>query len=109
MANFTCPSCNKDSILLKDKYAMGYWMTRRCSECSAIICSNAILLGVLTFAYLWTILMFGGLTFFDRDPGISWIENILSDAWHYILYMVAIWVVLDIVNIKYIPLMVIRR
>jgi len=96
MANFTCPSCNKDSIPLKDKYAMGYWMTRRCIECNSLIANNAIILGVLTFAYLWNLLFFAGLAQFN-------------ESWHYFGYMLVIWVVLDLINIKYVPLMVIRR
>ena len=96
MANFTCPSCNKDSIPLKDKYAMGYWMTRRCVECNSLIANHAILLGVLTFAYLWNLLFFIGLAQFNQ-------------SWHYFGYMLVIWVVLDLINIKYVPLMVVRR
>ncbi len=109
MANFTCPSCNQESIPLKDKYAMGYWMMRRCGACNSLIASNAIILGILTFAYLWNVLMFGALTFFDRNPDISWGDNIMQGAWYYILIMIVIWAILDFINVKYVPLMVVHH
>ncbi len=109
MANFTCPSCDHESFSLKDKYTMGYWMIRKCSHCQSIVAANPIILGVLTFAYLWNVLMFGALTFFDRDLDVNWWDNIVNGAWHYILIMIILWAILDFINIKYVPLMIVRH
>jgi len=95
MTKFTCPACENESIPLKHKYAMGYWMTRRCGECDSLIANHAIILGVLSFAYLWNLLFFVGLAQF-------------GESLHYLGYMAVIWIILDIINVKYVPLMVIR-
>lgn len=95
MTNYTCPSCGKNSITRRQKYAMGYWMTRRCGACNALLCATPLLLGVLTFAYLWDLLFFIGMSQFNHSL-------------HYFVYMIVIWFILDLINLKYVPLSVMR-
>lgn len=95
MPKFKCPRCHTQSIPFKDKYLSGRWMVIYCSHCKAKLCAYPILLGVLYVFYVWDILWFIGLFDFTR--------NYLD-----FVYMVLGWLVLDAINLYFIPLAVMK-
>jgi hypothetical protein len=88
---FKCPRCGKMSIPIKDKYKAGFWAVISCKNCEARLCIFPWLLAVLFVAYVWDVVWFYGMYHFTG---------------HYIhfLYMIVVWLMLDAVNIYFMPL-----
>ena len=93
---FKCPRCRNDSISVMNKYKAGLWLTITCPRCETRLCAYPWLLMGLHLVYLWNILWFIGLFLAEGNPV-------------YLLYMVAGLVLLEIANVKFIPLAAMRR
>lgn len=91
MASFKCPSCKEETLSLFDKYRLGWWMTTSCSHCGARIAAFPWTLMVLFFFYVWNVVWWAGMVNFN-------------DSFHYLIYMAVIWVLIDLVNIYFMPL-----
>lgn len=64
-----------------------------CINCSGRVCGQPIVLAVLSFLYVWDLMLFGYLAYLDS-------------LW-YLLVMVVVWLVLDYFSF-YIPLAALR-
>ena len=90
MTGSTCPHCKKSTISLKKRYLATKWCSIYCDACSGRICTHPIVLAVLSFLYVWDVLLFGTLFFQTHD-------------WVYIAALTVIWLILDYFSM-YIPL-----
>jgi len=88
---FKCPHCGKDTISLAQKYRLGYWLTHICSNCSGRSSANPYLLAVLSLAYMWDVLWFTTMYLYTHKP-------------MHLLYMVIGWLIIDAINIQFMPL-----
>lgn len=93
---YICPSCEKDTISWKTKYLVGFWFTTHCLNCNAKLTAMPIPLALFQILYVWNVGWFSGIYWFTREP-INFV------------YMTILWIILDILNVKYIPLSVMRR
>lgn len=91
MIAFNCPKCNQPSFSWQAKYAMAYWIWRVCSQCNAKVCANPIILSLFHMLYFWVLAFFIYLAFYQKQflP---------------VLYLVVIWIIIDILNIWLLPL-----
>jgi hypothetical protein len=96
MPMYMCPRCKTMSIPLKDKYMAGMWANIYCSHCKAKLCATPLLLAAFYILYLWDVGWFSGLFYYTRD----WIEFV---------YMAIIWVILDYINVTYLPMSIMKR
>lgn len=96
MPAFKCPSCREETISLKQKYLLGWWMTTTCSHCGARVAAFPWTLTLLFFAYVWNVIWWFGLYHFNGGL-------------HYFLYMALFWVLLDVTNVFFMPLASLRR
>jgi len=71
-------------------------MTANCEQCEARVAAFPWVLMLVSFAHVWNIIWWGGLVMFD-------------DSLHYLLYMVAGWIALELVNLYFIPLATLRK
>ena len=98
---FECPRCGEKTISVKEKYLLGYWMSRSCPSCNARIGASPIPLALLYCVYtwnaLWFITMYVYSTIMDKPDPI------------YLLYMVIGWILLDVTNLFVIPLGTMKR
>jgi len=95
MKRFTCPKCKREGISLKDKYRASIWQVIYCDSCGARLCAQPFLLAFAYFIYTWTILSFIAIAFF-------------KESFMPILYMIIVWLTLDIINVMSMPLSVLR-
>lgn len=95
MRQFTCPSCKKESIPLVDKYRAGMWRVIHCPDCGARLCAQPWLMMLGSMIYLWVAAWFGFWAWLDH--------SILP-----LLYLVPAWLLLDYLNINYMPLAPLR-
>ncbi|MFC1751169.1 hypothetical protein ACFL2V_20485 [Pseudomonadota bacterium] len=91
MASFKCPSCNESTLSLIDKYRLGWWMTTHCNNCGVRIAAFPWTLMLIFFFYVWNVVWWAGLVNFNH-------------SYHYLIYMVVCWVVIDLANIYLMPL-----
>lgn len=96
MKNSTCPCCKKDTISTKDKYFAGIWRVIHCCDCNSRLCANPILMAVAYAVYFWAFAWFGYLAFYHKDPS-------------QLLYLIPIWFFLDFLNIKLMPLSIMKK
>lgn len=94
MTASTCPHCKNSTISLKKRYLATKWCNIYCDACSGRICTQPIVLAVLSFLYVWDVLLFGTL----------FIE---THSWIYIGVLMVIWLILDYFSM-YIPLVSMR-
>ncbi|MFQ5469852.1 MAG: hypothetical protein ACE5EH_06025 [Gammaproteobacteria bacterium] len=95
MNRFQCPRCETNSIPPKDKYKAGHWRIIFCRNCKAKLCAQPLLLAFGYIFYTWDVVFFGYLAYYER--------NLVP-----IIYMIAIWFALDFINIKLMPLSIMR-
>jgi hypothetical protein len=96
MARYACPHCEKETISSRDKYLMGLWLTRTCPHCGTRLCANPYLMFVIYFFYLWNLFWW---------PVVAYLNgNSL-----YVVPMVLIWAMLDFINVRYMPLLCLKR
>lgn len=95
MTMYKCPRCRTMSIPFKDKYRTSVWGTIHCPHCKARLCAYPLLLGALYVLYTWDIMWFAGLYYFTRN---------LMDF----VYMILGWLVLDSLNVSFMPLAVMK-
>lgn len=93
---FKCPSCRAETISLKDKYRLGWWLTTTCSQCGARVAAFPWTLMLVSFTYVWNVIWWFGLYHFNGGL-------------HYFIYMAICWVLLDLANIYLMPLASLRR
>lgn len=96
MFRFACPRCQEDTISFRDKYLAGVWRVIACPQCDARLTAYPILLLMIHMAYVWNILWFFGLYYFERD-------------FIYFAYMAIGWIILDFLNVQIIPLAVLKN
>lgn len=96
MPVFKCPSCHEETISLKDKLRLGWWMTTTCRHCGARVAAFPWTLMVLFFFHVWNVIWWFGLYHFKG--GLD-----------YFLYMAIGWLLLDLFNIYFMPLASLRR
>jgi hypothetical protein len=95
MRRFICPRCKRDSISLKDKYLAGIWMTISCRECGARLCGHPWAMALGYIPYVWALAWFA-----------MW--ALLDGSWLPILYLIPVWLLLDALNILFMPLASLR-
>lgn len=95
MRLYPCPNCEKEAIPLADKYRAGMWRVIVCPSCSARLCAQPWLLMLASMIYVWAAAWFGFW---------AWFEHSLLP----LLYLVPVWLLLDFLNIRYMPLSVLR-
>lgn len=96
MFRFACPRCQEDTISFRDKYLAGVWRVISCPQCAARLTAYPILLLMIHMAYVWNILWFFGLYYFERD-------------FIYFAYMAMGWIILDFLNVQLIPLALLKN
>lgn len=96
MARFNCPHCKEPTLSWLDKYQLGLWMTKTCRNCGARISAVPLVLMAMHFIYAWNVLWWGALVHFN-------------DSYHYVIYMAVCWVILDALNVAYMPLASLRQ
>jgi len=69
MLKTECPSCNKETITLKQKLLANKWVDIYCSECGARFCAQPIALALMSFILTWNIIYFGYLTY--KEPSVT--------------------------------------
>lgn len=95
MTKFTCPHCKKPTITLGQKYLSGKWIDVYCTECRGRSCTHPILLAILSFFYVWDVMLFGYVA-------------VLKHSWFYLGVLVTGWIILDLFNLS-IPLAALRK
>ena len=95
MKSYRCPSCNRDTISTKDKYFAGIWRVIYCPSCGARLCAQPWLLALGWAIYVWAFMWFGALAFFNHSLAP-------------LVYLVPVWLFLDFLNIRFMPLAVMR-
>ena len=93
MASLSCPHCREKTFTWWDKYKTGKWALLHCSHCGGRVCAQPIVLSVLSFLYVWDVMLFGYLSYLDSP-------------W-YLLVMVVGWLILDYFSL-YVPLTALR-
>lgn len=88
---FKCPHCRAQSVSLKDKYKLGWWMTVSCPNCGGRIAAFPWTLLIMTMLYVWNLMWWVGLINFNH-------------SYHYLIYLAICWVLLDLINIFFMPL-----
>ena len=88
---FKCPHCREETISLKDKYRLGWWMTTICSKCGSRIAAFPWTLLMLNMVYVWNVLWWVGMINFNH-------------SYHYLIYLVICWILLDLINVYFMPL-----
>lgn len=95
---FTCPRCQKDTISWKQKYLTNLWRTINCPQCGTRLTALPLVLLIMHMLYVWNVLWFVALYMFGtptHDP-----------MWF--VYMVVVWVVLDVATLNLVPLAAMR-
>lgn len=95
MKNFTCPKCEQDTISVKAKYLTGHWFNVYCPACGARLCAEPIITAVVYMLYFWTVAWF-----------VVW--AMAEDDWTLALYMIPVWLIIDITSLLYLPLRTLR-
>lgn len=95
MSRFRCPRCGESGISFKDKYLAGIWMTVLCTNCGARLCAQPLVMAAGYVLYFWVLAWF-----------VTW--ALLDWSWLPILYMIPVWLVLDLLNIRFMPLAALR-
>lgn len=95
MPMYQCPRCQTKSIPFKDKYKAGIWGEIYCSNCKAKLCAYPWLLAGIWVLYAWDVAWFSGIFYYTRE-----LMNFV--------YMILIWLVIDALNVTYMPLAVMR-
>lgn len=93
---FPCPHCEQSSISLINKYLLGAWLTRSCPSCNARLSGNPVYLLIIDMLYVWNVCWFSVLYFFDGDL-------------YNFLYMAIAWLILDVMNIVFVALSVLKE
>jgi hypothetical protein len=95
---FTCPNCRENSISIKNKYLAGWWKPITCPNCSRKLSAFPWLLMALDMVYVWNVMWFYGLYHFDLDHSPV-----------YFVYMAVCWVILDVLNVQFMPLSIMKN
>ncbi len=96
MANFKCPCCKEQSLSLKNKFFMGWWGTCNCDQCEARVAAFPWVLMLISGLHVWNIIWWVGLVFF-------------KESYHYLVYMAVGWVLIELLNLYFIPLVTLRK
>lgn len=96
MALYVCPQCKKRCLSGREKYLAGHWKVIRCSECHARLCATPLVLGLAYLLYFWTIAWF-----------VGW--ALLEQTWLPILILVPVWLLIDYIGLKLMPISVMRE
>jgi len=95
MKQYPCPNCKTGAIPLTEKYRAGMWRVIHCPNCRARLCAQPWLLMLASMIYVWVAAWFGFWAWLDR--------SILP-----LIYLIPAWLMLDYLNITYMPLSVLR-
>lgn len=95
MPTFRCPRCEEMSLPLKEKYRAGHWLNIECPHCQTKLCAMPWVLAAGYVLYLWNIAWFSGLFYYTY--------NVMD-----FFYMFVVWIGLDLLNIWYMPLSIMR-
>ena len=95
MKSFKCPKCKEASISPRDKYRAGIWKIIFCPHCGARLCGNPVLMALAYMLYVWAFAWF-----------IFW--ALLEHTWLPLLYLLPVWLLLDFLNLRLMPLSVMR-
>ena len=96
MLMYKCPHCEAPSIPLKSKYWAGQWGTIHCKNCMARLCVYPWLLAGLYFFYVWNVVWWFGMYHFTNN-------------YYYLAVLILGWIVLDLINLAFLPLALMRR
>jgi hypothetical protein len=95
MPRYNCPRCETTNISFKDKYKTSMWGEIYCNHCKSRLCAYPVPLALIWVAYAWDVAWFSGLYYYTRNP-LDFV------------YMVLVWLMLDAINITYMPLAVMK-
>jgi predicted RNA-binding Zn-ribbon protein involved in translation (DUF1610 family) len=95
MKLFPCPKCHQNTIPLKEKYLVGIWMSVHCPQCGARVCAHPLLMTLLYFLYFW---IAATCIFLAATSG----------SWQPLVVMAALWLLVDLANIAWMPLRAMR-
>jgi len=93
---FKCPHCQEETLSVKDKYRLGWWMTVICASCGGRIAAFPWTLSLMTMLYVWNVMWWVGLINFNS-------------SYHYLIYMAICWILLDLANLFLMPLSRLKR
>lgn len=93
---FKCPHCREETILLTQKYRLGWWMTSTCNACGGRIGVFPWTLMIITMFHVWNVLWWVGLVHFN-------------DSYHYLIYLAICWILIDLINLYFMPLCRLRK
>lgn len=93
VASIPCPHCQQKNFSWWDKYKTGKWALLKCPQCNTRVCAQPIVLSVLSFLYVWDLMLFGYLAYLDS-------------LW-YLVVLAVIWLILDYFSL-YVPLSALR-
>lgn len=96
MKKFACPKCNQEGISLKDKYRAGIWQVIYCSLCGARLCARPWMMAFAYAIYTWSVITFITMAYYQ--------QSLMP-----FVYMVGVWVILDIHNVIFMPLAIMRQ
>lgn len=91
MKHFPCPKCGQAAIPFRAKYLAGMWQVIHCPACQARLCANPIILALAWACYVWALAWFGFAAY-------------LEHSYSYLIYLVPVWLILDLLNIYLVPL-----
>ncbi len=96
MPSFKCPSCHEETLSLGQKYRLGWWMTTHCSPCGARITAFPWTLMALYCLYIWNVVWWLG-------------QYIFNGGLVNFIYMAIGWLLIDLINLYFMPLATLRR
>lgn len=96
MPAFKCPNCQAESISLKDKFRLGWWMTTTCNQCDTRVAAFPWTLMLLFFLHVWNVIWWLGLYHFKGGA-------------EYFIYLAICWLLLELTNVFFMPLCSLRR
>lgn len=95
MKNFTCPKCKREGISLKDKYRASVWKEIHCPSCNARLCAHPWMLAFAYVVYTWAVISIITMARYQENYAL-------------LLYIPVVWLILDIHNVMFMPLSVLR-
>ncbi len=96
MPGFACPRCQKETVLLRDKFRLGLWLTTHCSSCGTRLCANPYLMVVVYFFHIWNVIWWPTIAHFT------------GNYWN-LIYLFPCWLVIELINLNYVPMCCLKK
>ncbi len=95
MESYKCPKCSTACISVKDKYKAGSWREIHCEHCGARLCGHPWFMAAIYMVYFWVVAWFIFWSYFERN-------------WWLLLGLIPSWLLLDYLNVRFMPLVILR-